>query len=404
MAFGFGKKDKQPPQQQISPEALALLEQMAQTGAAAQAPQAGQPIPDQAMQQPAMAPIQAAPAQPATPQTPVPGAPDPASMQAQAQQMDAAMQGGMPGAVPGAVPGAMTGATPPVGATAPQMGVPAAPLQPDMNMAPAAGQPQAAMGQMPGFTAPMMPDAGMAVDPTPEKKGWRGKKAKKPAKQKLTREEKKLAAKSAKEEKIRAKRRKKLSKSRFSRARYLREANGNAIAGLALWIFTIIVVVAGLFVLNTQFLLPQTRENNDIINQISQLRDTIERSRPQLEIAVRNKSERENQIKQEAGNFIPQTAAQGLLEQFVQDLRDSGIAVSEDNPPRIFAENLGVTGLSGQSLHLSINADFLTYLRIRNRFVAAQRSIRVTEEVITATPGDPIMAISLKLTIPARGS
>ena len=393
MAFGFGKKDKQPAQQQISPEALALLEQMAQTGAAAQAPQAGQmmpgqqmpgqqmpgkQMPGQAIQQPAMAPVQAAaPDQPAPHQAPVPGH---ASLQAQAPQMGASIP------------------------AAPQMGVPAVPLQPDMNMAPAAAQIEAAAGQMPGFTAPVMPDAGMAVDPTPEKKGWRGKKEKKPAKPKLTREEKKLAAKSAKEEKIRAKRRKKLSKSRFSRARYLREANGNAVAGLALWIFTIIIVVAGLFVLNTQFLLPQTRENNDIINQISQLRDTIERSRPQLEIAIRNKSERENQIKQEAGNFIPQTNVQGLLEQFVQDLRDAGIAIDDDNPPRIFAENLGVTGLSGQSLHLEVNADFLTYLRIRNRFVAAQRSIRVTEEVITATPGDPIMAIRLKLTIPARGS
>ena len=233
MAFGFGKKDKDQPAalqgQQISPEALALLEQMAATAAVAQpqSPSQGQPLQGQPLQG---QPLQGQPLQ---------GQPQPGMAPQMVQQ-----QQGM----------------------SPQSMAPVA--QPPM----ADGMAATTEGMAAEFRAPTMPE-------TPSAPGFDGgkknKKNKTAPKVKLSREEKKLAAKHAKEEKDRNKRRKKLSKSRFSRARYLREANGNAVAGLALWIFMIIVFIAAPFIVNTQILLPQTRENNDVVNQINQLEDTI---------------------------------------------------------------------------------------------------------------------------------
>lgn len=358
MAFGFGKKDKDqaPAQQgqQISPEALALLEQMAAANSGA-------------AQRPAQQPAQ----QMQAPQAQVPGAQVPQDMQ------------------------------PPMGAVAPQQMAPQMAAQ--TASAPQMGAPQMDAGQMAGgvpseFRAPTMPDMGdMPEAPT-------GKKAKKPKKIKLTREEKKLAAKHAKDEKERAKRRKKLSKSRFSRARYLREANGNAVAGLALWIFMIIVFIAGPFILNTQFLLPQTRANNDVVNQISQLEDTILRSQPQIELAVRNKSDRENELKSKTGAFASAASVTAAFDRFIAELKANNIEFEEGAPVIVTPQNIGVTGLVGQTLSLSIRADFITYLRVRNKFVSSMRSIRIANETIQAEPGDPVMSIQVTITIPSKVS
>lgn len=364
MAFGFGKKDKEqtPPAQgqQISPEALALLEQMAaaNSGAAPQQPIPQQPVPQQPVpQQPVPQQPQAQPVQAMQPPMGAEMSPQMAAAHQMAQQM------------------------------APQM---TAPISTPMN------------GEMDAeFRAPVMPGAADAQEPSDGKKR---KKAKKSAKVKLTREEKKLAAKQAKEEKERVKRRKKLSKSRFSRARYLREANGNAIAGLALWIFMIVVFIAGPFVLNTHILLPQTRANNDVVNQISQLEDTVSRSRPQIELAVRNKSDRENELKSKTGTFASAETVKTALERFIADLKANNIEFDEGAPAIITPQDIGVSGLVGQTLSLSIRADFITYLRIRNKFVSSMRSIRISNETIQAEPGDPVMSIQVTITVPSKVS
>ena len=350
MAFGFGKKDKDQPAalqgQQISPEALALLEQMAATAAVAQpqSPSQGQPLQGQPLQ----------------------GQPQPGMAPQMVQQ-----QQGM----------------------SPQSMAPVA--QPPM----ADGMASTTEGVAAEFRAPTMPE-------TPSAPGFAGgkknKKNKTAPKVKLSREEKKLAAKHAKEEKDRNKRRKKLSKSRFSRARYLREANGNAVAGLALWIFMIIVFIAAPFIVNTQILLQQTRENNDVVNQINQLEDTISRSQPQIELAVRNKSDRENELKSKTGAFASAETVVASFEKFISDLKANNIEFDEATPPAILPQDIGVSGLAGQTLNLVVRADFITYLRIRNKFVSSMRSIRISDEVIQAEPGNPVMSIRVLITIPSK--
>lgn len=387
MAFGFGKKNKDDDaqstgagnNQQISPEALALLEQLAASGQ--------QAVPMQQGQMPQMPVEQAPQQQMAMQQMPVPGVP----------MQGVPMQGVQTPAVQAPPMQAPTVQTPPVQAPAMQ--------QTDMQQTGMPGMvPQMVPNGNPAtvpFTAPTMPIGanGPADDGNGKSKG--GKKASKP---KLSREEKRQAAKLVKEEKERNKRRKKLSKSRFSRARYLREANGNAVAGLSLWIFMIVVFVAGPFILNSQFLLPKTRENNDIVNQIEQLKNAIERSKPQIEIAVRNKTTTENEIKTRAANFPPSQTVSDAFTYFIDELTANDMIFDDNVPAIVVPQNIGVTGLIGQSVNLQMRGDFLTYLRIRNNFVNAQRSVRISKESIQAQPGDPTMSINVTITIPSKNS
>jgi hypothetical protein len=389
MAFGFGKKNKEGDaqssgagnNQQISPKALELLEQLAASGQQAVPMQQGQmpqmpagqipaqqvPVQADPMQQMAM---QQMPAQP--PNMPVSGMPlqnmQAPPVQAPPVQAPAMQQTGMQ-------PADMSG-------MAPQM-------VPNGNPA-----------TVP-FTAPTMPTGAIGPVDDGNGKSKGGKKANKP---KISREEKRQAAKLVKEEKERNKRRKKLSKSRFSRARYLREANGNAVAGLSLWIFMIVVFVAGPFILNSQFLLPKTRENNDIVNQIEQLKNAIERSKPQIEIAVRNKTTTENEIKTRAASFPPSQTVSDAFTRFIDELKANDMIFDDNVPAIVVPQNIGVTGLIGQSVNLQMRGDFLTYLRIRNNFVNAQRSVRISKESIQAQPGDPTMSINVTITIPSKNS
>ncbi len=337
MAFGFGKdKDApqtgaqpaQPAQQpstQMSPEAMAMLAQMAQGGAAA----GGQP--GAAQMQPGQAP-----AQPATPMAP----------------------------------------------TMPSQG-----MAPNMGM-PGAGAP--GLPQMPGM--PQLPIS-PAANPSLSKKERR----------EIEREQKKAAAVSRKEEKELAKRRKKGTKSRFSRAKYLRESQGNAAAGLTLWTMLLLITIFGPILVNSMLLLPQTRQNQEIVQQVESYRQIIERSQPALQGAVNNKTAREAAINGRLNTFRDGENVAGQLRQFISELEANGAQITSEASRTVTNTGVGVSGLVGKTLSLEMTTDFLTYLRLRNKFVRSQQSVTVSGESIAATPGDPIVAVTLTIMIPAKG-
>ena len=338
MAFGFGKdKDApqggaQPGQQpaaQMSPEAMAMLAQMAQGSA----PAGGQPA--AAQMQPGQAP-----AQPASPMAP--------TMPPQGMAQGMAPNMGMPGA-----------------------GAPGLP-------------------QMPGM--PQLP-VSPAANPSLSKKERR----------EIEREQKKAAAASRKEEKELAKRRKKGTKSRFSRAKYLRESQGNAAAGLTLWTMLLLITIFGPILVNSMLLLPQTRQNQEIVQQVESYRQIIERSQPALQGAVNNKNAREAAINGRLNTFRDGETVAGQLRQFISELEANGAQITSEASRTITNTGVGVSGLVGKTLSLEMTADFLTYLRIRNKFVRSQQSVSVSGESIAATPGDPIVAVTLTIMIPAKG-
>ena len=51
---------------------------------------------------------------------------------------------------------------------------------------------------------------------------------------------------------------------------------------------------------------------------------------------------------------------------------------------------------------LELKADFLNYLLVRNKFAGSQPRINVAKEDIIAAPGDPIVDVTLVLSIPAK--
>jgi hypothetical protein len=86
-----------------------------------------------------------------------------------------------------------------------------------------------------------------------------------------TREEKRAQRAKDRDEKRRAKKRKRMTVARFSRARYMREAHGNATARLIIWLMLGLFFLIGPFLLNTKFLLPKTNANLVIIAEIQRL-------------------------------------------------------------------------------------------------------------------------------------
>ncbi|ADE40763.1 ABC transporter-like protein [Candidatus Puniceispirillum marinum] len=230
-------------------------------------------------------------------------------------------------------------------------------------------------------------------------------KAKERAQQKAkasnaNREDKKQAAQRAREEKLRNQRRKALAKTRFSRARYLRELNGNAIAGTILWGFMIVVSLIGPFLLNTSFLLPQTRINRDVIGQIRQFEAVISQAQPQIAAANQRKAEKEAQINDMIRKFVDSQTANEVIRNFIEDLKAAGMSVNDGNL-QFTQEDIAVSGLIGQTLSVEMKGDFLTYLRLRNRFVRDQELVHVRDESIMAKPNNRIVAINLRLMVPS---
>jgi len=218
----------------------------------------------------------------------------------------------------------------------------------------------------------------------------------------LLRARKKAAMMAAKEEKARLRRQKKGAKSRFSRARYLREANGNAAAGVALACLLVLVTMFGPLLLNTFYLLPQTAENREIAGRVQRYNDIIAQAAPLLQAAVSSKAERETDIQSRISSFREGETAASRLRQFIADLEQRGAVFSTETSRTVTNSDVGVAGLVGKSLTMDMKADFLSYLLVRNKFSRAEPNILVTGEEIVASPGDPVVSIKLLVTVPAR--
>ena len=218
----------------------------------------------------------------------------------------------------------------------------------------------------------------------------------------LAREQKKAAAKARKEEKERIRLQKKGAKSRFSRARYLREANGNAAAGVALSILLVMLTMFGPVMINLFVLLPQTAENREIASRVQQYNDVLRQATPLLQVAIKNKGEREASIQNKIGGFRDGETASSALRQFISNLESRGATFLTETSRTISNAEVGVQGLVGKSITMELEADFLNYLLVRNKMVRSQASIVVQQEEITASPGNPIVTIKLVVSIPAR--
>ena len=218
----------------------------------------------------------------------------------------------------------------------------------------------------------------------------------------LAREQKKAAARARSEEKERHRAQKKGAKSRFSRAKYLREANGNAAAGVALSCLLVLLTMFGPIMINLFVLLPQTAENREIASRVQQYKDVLRQAAPLLQVAVNSKTEREASIQNRIGGFRDGEAASAALRQFISDLEGRGVSFLTETSRTISNADIGVAGLVGKSLTMELEADFLNYLLVRNKMVRSQSAIVVQQEEITASPGNPIVMIKLVLSIPAR--
>jgi hypothetical protein len=219
---------------------------------------------------------------------------------------------------------------------------------------------------------------------------------------KLAREEQKVAATAKREEKEIARRRKRNAKAPFSRAKYLREADGNTMSSVALaGVFLVMTIIVPL-VVNTMFLLPATRSNQEIIEEVRSLQAIVDQAKPILQAAITKKNERQGTLQGQLGGFATDEDAAGALRRLVSDLEARGAILKPDTSGTVVNSDVGVTGVTGKSLTVEMKVDFLNYLLVRNRFVRSQPRINVAEETIEAAPGDPIVDVRLVLTVPAR--
>ena len=346
--FGRKKKQKQPEQLQVSLDTLALLQAM----------QAGQQVAPQQQQQQQQQAVPQMPPQPVGQQSLTPEQHMLMIQQLAAQQQMATPQmSQMPQA--GAVPPAPH-ADPAFQQqmATPQMATPQMPAQqmPAQQMVPPADQMPQQMAQPSGQPAqitepgassfalnpaamaggfaeenPAMPAATTPLTKEQKREQKRQKKAQAKEEATAKRAAKAAAISEKKEEKKRAKRRKKLSKTRFSRARYLREANGNALAAVVLWLFLIIIFVAGPFMLNTAILIPQTNENLRIIREVDQLERSIQVNQPQITATLQKRNEKQKRIESFTRSFTPQAQATAILEDFVTQLEQADMDEAEEN-------------------------------------------------------------------------
>lgn len=405
--FGKSKKKQaaaQPQNMQVSPEALALLQAMQAQQLQAQQLQAQQ------MQAQQMQAQQMQAQQMGMPQM---------GMPQQAPQMMPQMPAQMAPQMPAQSPQAMSdqdlvnelGGVPPQAAMPQAM--PQTMAQPEMPVAPApttASPTQPAMGTpaMPdGFAfATTQPDMTAPTDDVPaKKKGKLSKDEKRQiAAQKKAEKERKAAEKKANiaekaEEKKRAKRRKKLAKTRFSRARYLREANGNAIAGAILWAFMILAFIIGPFFLNTGVLIPQTNENMRIISESETLERSIVVNRPQIAAMAEKRVQRENQIQSFKGSFMPRASAQQILEDLAVELETAGLTVTPVNVSNI---QLSATSIVGTAASFEVVGDYLDWLRVRNNFVRKQTAISIPTESVRIDEESGQMLITAQIILPSQ--
>lgn len=392
--FGRSKKKQAAPQagtMQVSPEALALLQAMQAQQMQAQQMQALQAQQMQAQQMQALQaqqmPAQQMPAQqmPA-PQMPIQPMPAMPVMPAQAPQM-----GQPPMGQPVAPPSESD-----LAAEFAQMPAPQAPLAP----APADGFAFAA-----GQVAGQLPAATDDVPASTSKKGKLSREekrelaAKKKAEKQQKAAEKKAKATEKVEEKKRAKRRKKLAKTRFSRARYLREANGNAIAGSILWVFMILAFIFGPFFLNTAILIPQTNENMRILSETENLKRSIVSSRPKIAALVEKRKQRNSQIESYKGGFMLRADAQIVLERLATQLEEAGLEIS---PIQVTTTPLTAKSIIGTTARFEVIGDYLAWLRVRNNFVRTQTALSIPTEIVEIDDETGQMSITAQIVLPSQ--
>ena len=269
---------------------------------------------------------------------------------------------------------------------------------------PGAQAPSMAQGSA---AAPAMPnDAGMTQFPTlataAASTEATGVELSAKEQRKLAREEKKASVVAKREEKKIARRRKRNAKARFSRARYLREADGNASSSVALAGFFLAITIIIPLVVNGIFLLPATRSNQEIIEEVRSLQSLVDQAQPILQAAIARKNEREGALQAKLAEFVADEEATGALRKLVTDLESRGAVLKASAAGTVVNTDVGLPGLAGKSLTMEMRVDFLNYLLVRNRFVRSQPRINVAEETIVAAPGDPVVDVKLVLFVPAR--
>lgn len=407
--FGRKKKQKQPEQLQVSLDTLALLQAM-QAGqqVAPQQQQAMPQMPPQPMGQQPLTPEQqmlmmqqlAAQQQMATQQMPqagtVPPAPqaDPAIQQQMAAQQMQQMAQQMPAQQ---MPAQQM--VPPADQMPQQMAQPSeqAAQPTDATASSFALNPAAMAG---GFAEenPAMPAATTPLTKEQKREQKRQKKAQAKENAAAKKAAKAAAISEKKEEKKRAKRRKKLSKTRFSRARYLREANGNALAAVVLWLFLIIIFVAGPFMLNTAILIPQTNENLRIIREVDQLERSIQVNQPQITATLQKRNEKQKRIESFTRSFTPQAQATAILEDFVTQLEEAGMDVMKST-----IQTVGLTAQSivGTGISLTVEGNYLDWLRVRNKFIRTQRAVSIPNESVEVNEEATAMSITALIVLPS---
>ena len=216
----------------------------------------------------------------------------------------------------------------------------------------------------------------------------------------VSKADRKQRAKIKREEKIRAARRRKLAKSGFSRTRYLREANGNAMTSLVLLIGLFFLLVPGPIIINTQYVLPLTAKNRGIIAEMNALQANISQSQPIIEMAIADKNTRETEINRLVSGLKDTPTARSALLGFIAALEQNGVRVKSQASRNIISEEIGIANLIDQRATISLEASFLDYLLIRNKFIRGLSSINVSQEVITAKGADPLVGIELSLSLP----
>jgi len=216
----------------------------------------------------------------------------------------------------------------------------------------------------------------------------------------VSKADRKQRAKIKREEKIRAARRRKLAKSGFSRTRYLREANGNAMTSLVLLIGLFFLLVPGPIIINTQYVLPLTTKNRGIIAEMNALQANISQSQPIIEMAIADKNTRETEINRLVSGLKDTPTARSALLGFIAALEQNGVRVKSQASRNIISEEIGIANLIDQRATISLEASFLDYLLIRNKFIRGLSSINVSQEVITAKGADPLVGIELSLSLP----
>ena len=379
--FGFGKKNQtpatQPQPQQISPEAMAILETL-------QAQPVGQQMPAQTMAPPD-AP-QGAAQQPMAPQSmPLQGmgqtqmsgvAPQPGTQAMRGQELLMAAMQAAPSQPMQQQPSQQPFMQPPMQQAMAQQGM----AQPQMPMQP----------QPPGVSGFDL--AGMNTPVTKTKRELKKEQAA------AKRAEKEKKVKQATEEKTRKKRRKQLSKMRFSRARYLRESNGNLISSIVLWLFLLTIWVGGSLSLVNLYLAPITQANQQTIQEIDQLQRTIRNSQPQIQQALTTRRERESEVQLLASTLQSNEQIRSQLEQFIAQMKAADIVVENED---IQTVDLGSPAITGIQFSANLTTNYLKWLQERNRFLRRQAFGRIPVERITASEESSEITVEVSIILPA---